>query len=109
MKKVRLDIIGVGSQRGFYADLIVEGKIENMDLGAMCSSRPEQEILCKEKYPNVAFYSNYYEMLERGNVDAVITCSSHYTRPVIGISVLKRDIHLLVEKPAGVYAKQVKE
>jgi len=109
MKKVRLGIIGVGSQGGFYADLLVEGKIENMDLGAICSSSPEKEILCKEKYPNVPFYRNYIEMLESGNVDAVITCTPHYTHPVIGINALKRDIHLLVEKPAGVYAKQVKE
>src|SRR5690625_219011 len=109
MKKVRLGIIGVGSQGGFYADLLVEGKIENMDLGAICSSSPEKEILCKEKYPNVPFYRNYIEMLESGNVDAVITCTHHYTHPVIGINALKRDIHLLVEKPAGVYAKQVKE
>ena len=62
-----------------------------------------------EKYPGIPFYANYIEMLESGDVDAIVTCVPHNLHPEMGIEALKRDIHALVEKPAGVYTKQVKE
>ena len=43
------------------------------------------------------------------DVDAVVTTVPHYLHPEMGIEALKRDIHALLEKPAGVYTKQVKE
>ena len=48
-------------------------------------------------------------MLESGHVDAIVTCVPHFLHPEMGIETLKRNIHALVEKPAGVYTKQVKE
>jgi predicted dehydrogenase len=48
-------------------------------------------------------------MLDSGDVDAVVTCVPHYLHPEMGIEALRRNIHALVEKPAGVYTKQVKE
>ena len=48
-------------------------------------------------------------MLDSGDVDAVVTCVPHYLHPEMGIAALRHGIHALVEKPAGVYTKQVKE
>lgn len=109
MKKVRLGIIGLGAQGGTYAGFIDEGKVPNMEIGAICDIDPAKKELAAEKYPNVPFYENYIDMLESGNVDAVVTTVPHYLHPEMGIEALKRDIHALVEKPAGVYTKQVKE
>lgn len=36
MKKVRLGIIGLGAQGGAYAGFIAEGKVPNMEIGAIC-------------------------------------------------------------------------
>ncbi|RDW21883.1 gfo/Idh/MocA family oxidoreductase [Oceanobacillus arenosus] len=109
MKKVRLGIIGLGAQGGAYAGFITEGKVPNMEIGAICDTDPEKKAVAAEKYPDVPFYDNYIEMLESGDVDAVVTCVPHYLHPEMGIEALKRDIHALVEKPAGVYTKQVRE
>lgn len=109
MSKVRLGIIGVGQQGGTYAGFISEGKVKNMVIGAICDIDPAKKEMCAEKYPDVPFYDNYIEMIESGNVDAVVTCVPHYLHPEMAIETLKRDIHALVEKPAGVYTKQVKE
>jgi predicted dehydrogenase len=109
MAKVRLGIIGVGQQGGTYAGFISEGKVKNMVIGAICDIDPAKKEMCAEKYPDVPFYDNYIEMIESGNVDAVVTCVPHYLHPEMAIEALKRDIHALVEKPAGVYTKQVKE
>lgn len=109
MTKVRLGIIGIGQQGGTYAGFISEGKVENMVIGAICDIDPAKKEMCAEKYPDVPFYDNYIEMLESGDVDAVVTTVPHFLHPEMGIEALKRNIHTLLEKPAGVYTKQVKE
>ena len=109
MKKVRLGIIGLGAQGGAYASFITEGKVNNMVIGAICDSDPAKKEMAQEKYPDVPFYDNYIEMLDSGDVDGIVTCVPHYLHPEMGIEALKRNVHALLEKPAGVYTKQVKE
>lgn len=48
-------------------------------------------------------------MLDSGVVDAALIAVPHYDHPTIAIECSKRGIHVLTEKPAGVYAKQVRE
>ncbi|MBS4195922.1 Gfo/Idh/MocA family protein [Lederbergia citri] len=109
MEKVKLGIIGLGQQGGAYAGFIKEGRVSNIEIGAICDNHPEKRQKAKEEYPDIPFYEDYVEMLESGDVDAIVTCVPHYLHPEIGIEALKRNIHTLLEKPAGVYAKQVKE
>lgn len=109
MKSVRLGIIGLGAEGGMYAGLIADGKIKNMVIGAICDVDPAKKAISEEKYPEITFYDNYLDLLESGNVDAIVTCVPHYLHPEMGIEALKRNIHALVEKPAGVYTKQVRE
>lgn len=109
MDKVRLGIIGFGNQGSIYAQFLEEGKVKDMVLGAICDIDPEKKKLAQEKYPSIPFYDNYLDMLDSGNVDAIVTTVPHYLHPEMAIESLKRDIHALVEKPAGVYTKQVRE
>jgi UDP-N-acetyl-2-amino-2-deoxyglucuronate dehydrogenase len=109
MKTVRLGVIGLGQQGGYYAGFLAEGKVKNMVLGAICDVDPAKKQLAAGKYPDVPFFDNYIEMMESGVVDAIVTCVPHYLHPEMGIEALKRNIHALVEKPAGVYTKQVRE
>lgn len=109
MRHIRLGIIGVGAQGGYYAGFISEGKVKNMVIGALCDIDPVKKEKCVEKYPDIPFYDNYMDMLESGEVDAIVTCVPHFLHPEMGINALKRNIHALVEKPAGVYTNQVKE
>ncbi|SHN22512.1 Gfo/Idh/MocA family protein [Gracilibacillus kekensis] len=109
MSKVKLGIIGLGQQGGAYGNFIKEGRVSNMEIGAMCDTDPEKKKRADEEFPGIPFYDNYIDMLESGDVDAIVTCVPHYLHPEMGINALKRDIHSLLEKPAGVYTKQVKE
>ena len=107
--KVRFGIVGLGHQGLNYAKYLFQGKIKNGELSALCSSNINKEEICKTEFPGVKFYKNYINMLRSGNIDAVIVCVPHYFHPELGIEALKNDINLLIEKPAGVYTKQVRE
>lgn len=106
-KKIRLGIIGLGAEGGMYANFIEQGMVPHVEIGAICDILPEKKARADEL--GVPFYENYIEMLESGNVDAVVTTTPHYLHPEMGIESLKRDIHALVEKPVGVYTKQARE
>ena len=109
MKNIRLGIIGIGIETELYVKFLTEGKVKNMVLGAICDIDPARKRMCAERFSQIPFYEDYIDMLESGDVDAVITCVPHYLHAEMSINALKRDIHVLVEKPAGVYSKQVRE
>ena len=109
MTNVKLGIIGFGAQGSTYADFIAEGRVEKMELGAICDIDSSKKDKAIKTHPNIPFYENYIDMLKSGNVDAIVTTVPHYLHPKMGIEALKNNIHVLGEKPAGVYTKQVKE
>lgn len=116
-KKIRFGLIGIGAQGGAYAGFLSgKGGFPGMPvpecpphcaLGALCDTDPEKEKMCKEKYPEVPFYTDWKEMVASGNVDAVITTVPHYLHHEIAIYCLEHGMNVLVEKPAGVRAKDV--
>ncbi|HET9872259.1 MAG TPA: Gfo/Idh/MocA family oxidoreductase [Propionibacteriaceae bacterium] len=107
--KVKLGIVGLGAQGSMYAQFIRNGMVPNIELAAFSDINPSKAQLVESEYPGVPFYSDYLTMLGSGDVDAVVTCVPHYLHPEMGIAALERGVHALVEKPAGVYTKQVKE
>jgi len=106
---VRLGIIGLGQQGGMYATLIAKGMVPHMTIGAICDVDPARREAAAAQHPGVPVYADHVEMLESGDVDAVVTTVPHYLHPEMGIAALSRGIHALVEKPAGVYTKQADE
>ncbi len=107
--KIRLGILGLGTQGSTYANYISEGLVPNTEIGAICDTNSAKADLVASSYPGVPFYDDYLTMLDSGDIDAVVTCVPHYLHPQAGIDALQRGIHALVEKPAGVYTKQVAE
>lgn len=106
-KKIRLGIIGLGAEGGMYAEFLHEGRVNNMEIGAICDILPEKKEAA-DGY-GVPFYADYREMITSGDVDAVVTTVPHYLHPEMGIFALNNGVHALVEKPVGVYTKQANE
>lgn len=106
-KKIRLGIIGLGAEGGMYAEFLTEGRVNNMEIGAICDILPEKKEAADEY--GVPFYADYREMITSGDVDAVVTTVPHYLHPEMGIFALNNGVHALVEKPVGVYTKQANE
>jgi predicted dehydrogenase len=92
-----------------YARFIKTGMVPSMEIGAICDTDQAKAEIVQSEFPGVKFYSKYEAMLDSGDVDAIVTCVPHYLHPEMGIAALQREVHALVEKPAGVYTKQVKE
>jgi predicted dehydrogenase len=106
---VRLGIIGLGAQGSMYAKFISDGLVPNMVVGAIADPDPAKAAVAAELYPGAAFFEDHIALLDSGTVDAVVTCVPHFLHPRMGIDALSRGIHALLEKPAGVYTKQVAE
>lgn len=107
--RVRLGIAGFGAQGSRYAQLLADGMVPNAEIGAICSRNPAKAEVVASTYPGVPCYDDYLAMLDSGDVEAVVICGPHYLHPQMGIDALERGIHVLVEKPAGVYTRQVQE
>ncbi len=105
---VRLGIIGFGQQGSTYATLIADGLVPSMTLAAVADTDPAKREAAASAY-GVEVFDDYVALLDSGRVDAIVTCVPHYLHPETGIEALRRDVHALVEKPAGVYTKQVAE
>ena len=112
MDKVRFGIVGLGNMGTSYLYTMFEaGKIKNGYVNALCDINPDKIAAVKEKLErtDVAYFEDYREMLDSGLVDAVMVETPHYIHPEIVIECLKRGINVICDKPAGVYAKQVRE
>ena len=109
---VRYGIIGLGVQGSMYLNKIFgKGEAKNAYVSAACDINPEKIAKAKESASNsdIVYFDDYKKMLESGLCDAVLVEVPHYYHPEIVIECLKRRIHVICEKPAGVYTKQVKE
>ncbi len=112
MKKIRFGVIGVGNQGSYYIlSLFDKDLIDNGIVTAVCDTNPVklENIRNNTKNKAVTYFSDYKEMLDSGLCDAVLIETPHYLHPEIAIECFKRNIHVICEKPAGVYAKQVQE
>ena len=92
-----------------HADYLYKNEIKNAKLTALCDINPDKLKTAREKYPDIAFYGNYTDLLESGKIDAVIIATPHYLHPVIAKEAFARGINVLSEKPIGVYTKAVEE
>jgi len=115
-EKVKLGIIGIGNMGTSHARHVLDGSCPEFDLVAVADTNPDRLNWAKEnlKTPegeasHAKFFGTAEEMLDSGLLDACIVSVPHYHHAEYAIECMKRGIHVMVEKPAGVYTKQVRE
>lgn len=111
MKKIKLGIIGIGNMGSAHAKNIISGNCPNIEITAIADIDPKRLEWAKEQGygENVAYFNDDIEMLESGLIDSCLIAVPHYDHPSLAIECFKRSIHVMLEKPAGVYTKQVIE
>ncbi|SFE84901.1 Predicted dehydrogenase [Paenibacillus algorifonticola] len=110
MDKVRIGILGLGNMGTGHARYLIEGRVEGAVLAAVSDVRSERlELAAQEWGTELKLYSTAEELFYSGEVDGVLICTPHYDHPQQAAAALKAGLHVLIEKPAGVYTKQVRE
>ncbi len=114
MEKVRLGIIGVGNMGSGHTDNIMNGLCPEIQLTAVADINPERKewlagMVEKYNYSEVKFFDDAIDMMESGLIDACLIAVPHYDHPTYVIESLKHGLHVMSEKPAGVYTKQVRQ
>jgi len=109
MESVRIGIIGIGNMGTHHARNIFEGKVNGGKLTAICDINPERIAWAHKSLPGVKTYENADELFNSGEIDAVIIATPHYDHPPLAIKAFSKGLHVLTEKPAGVYTAQVRE
>ena len=70
---------------------------------------PEFVDFCKNKFPDIKFFTNSNDFFNDKNIDAVLIATPHTTHVPLGIQSLKSGKHTLVEKPLTVTTKKCLE
>ncbi|MFC0214936.1 Gfo/Idh/MocA family protein [Paenibacillus chartarius] len=110
MNEMRIGIIGLGNMGTGHAQYLAKGQVKNGVLTAVCDDRQERlEWARKELGEQVKTFANVEEFLGSGAIDGVIVATPHYSHPELAIKAFAYGLHVLIEKPAGVYTKQVRE
>ena len=110
MERIRLGIIGIGNIGTAHARNLLDGKCPDFDLVAAADINPERIAWYKENMSDkITYFDDAIAMLDSGLIDACMVCVPHYDHPRYAMECMRREIHVMVEKPAGVYTLQVRE
>lgn len=110
MRKIRLGVIGVGNMGRSHCKNIKEGKCPEIELVAISDRNPKRVQAMKDDgYDNVTYFEDAEAMMDSGLIDSVLVAIPHYYHAEYAIMAMKKGLHVMVEKPAGVYTKQARE
>jgi predicted dehydrogenase len=108
MEKTRIGVIGLGG----IAQLVhlpILSKLDNVEIAGIAEINKNRLKLIGEKFSIPNQYTNYLEMLEKQNPDAVVIATPTNTHAVIALDCIKAIKHILIEKPVARNIKEAKE
>lgn len=110
MEKVRLGIIGVGNMGSGHVQNILAGKTPEIEIAAVADRRESRRAWAEETLPQgTPVFEEGTDLIQSGLCDAVLIATPHYQHPILAIQAFEKGLHVLCEKPAGVYTKSVAE
>ena len=108
--KVGFGIIGIGNMGSNYATKVTNGECPDFELVAVADISPKRQNWAKENLnESVKIFTTAEEMLDSGMLDACMVETPHYDHPLIAMEALKAGLHVLSEKPVGVFTKNIRE
>ncbi|MGG3449814.1 Gfo/Idh/MocA family protein [Domibacillus aminovorans] len=104
MTKIKVGVIGCGSIAK-YRHIPEYAMNENVELVAFCDIVTERAQGFADEY-NAKAYTDYKEMLQKADVDAVSVCTPNSLHAPISIAALEAFKHVLCEKPMATSAEE---
>ncbi len=106
---LRLGIIGAGNMGVNHAVNIMAGKCPDIEIAAMADRKESRRQWIRENVPAAQVFSEGSDLIKSGTVDAVLVAVPHYQHPELAIDAFEHGLHVMCEKPAGVYTLQVRD
>ena len=110
MEKVRFGVIGVGNMGTGHLSNYIKGSLPQLEVTAVADRKESRRKWAKENLPeSVKIFEEGSDLIASGLCDAVLIATPHYQHPTLAIEAFAHKIHVMCEKPAGVYTKAVRE
>lgn len=110
MEFIKMGVIGVGNMGSTHAKSIAQGLVPGMQLVAIADRDANRREWATKNLPDtITIFEEGDDLIDSGICDAVIIATPHYQHPVLAIKAMKKGLHVMCEKPAGVYTKAVRE
>ena len=110
MEQIKLGIIGVGNMGSGHVGNILAGKCPEITIAAVADRREARRQWAKDTLPaGTPVFEEGSDLIKSGLCDAVLIATPHYQHPELSIMAMEHGMHVMCEKPAGVYTKQVRE
>ncbi len=121
MNQVRLGILGMGNMGSGHLDNVLRGHCPEVAVTAVADYNPARLDWTREhvakrqtefparEIPTPVCFDSAEDMIASGLIDAIIIAIPHYDHPGYAIKAMKAGLHVMCEKPAGVYTLQVRE
>ncbi len=108
MKSVKIGITGLGRLGKRHAQNLCY-KVVGADLAAACSIVPEELAWAEKELGISQTYSDYDEMLEKADLDAVFLVTSSSMHADQAMKALEAGLHVFTEKPMGIDLAECKK
>ena len=108
MSKIKLGIIGIGGMGKNHINSILSDSVSDIEITAVADINAESLGWATGKIPEAKQFNSATELMDSGLIDSVFIATPHYDHPELSIAAFERGLSVLVEKPAGVYTKQVR-
>ena len=111
---IKTAVIGVGNMGSKYASIIQDGLIPGMELSAITRVRGEYR---ERMLPSIETGMPVYESADalfnaveskELMIDAVVIATPHYAHENAAIRAFNNGLHVLCDKPSGVYSRQAR-
>ncbi|MBP3218372.1 MAG: Gfo/Idh/MocA family oxidoreductase, partial [Lachnospiraceae bacterium] len=112
---IRVAIIGAGNMGSKYASIIQSGAVPELTLAAITRVRGAyRELLSPSLEAGLPVNENagaLFDAIESGQLeaDAVIIATPHYAHEESAVRAFRNGLHVLCEKPSGVYTRQARQ
>ncbi len=109
MKTLRLGMIGLGGMGNIHFDAHVLN--ERVTIVALCDLIPErcEKAIEKGNLTGVKVYTDFREMIDNEQLDAIDICTSNDFHSIIAVYALDHGLHVFCEKPDAMNVTEVQK
>jgi len=105
---LRIGLIGTG---GIYrgAHLVGWKTAKDIEVIAVCDANEQLAQQAKADFPDAEVYTNYEQLLDNPNIDAVSITAPNKFHSIIAVQALNKGKHVLCEKPDAINVEEAKK